>query len=363
MSSESNLYNCELKTVQASFPRYPGSLTPGIASDALKISYRRYQPSRACPPGAAKFNLVFLHGTGMNKGIWHYHIDQLYQKCWDLGIHIGVVLAVDTINHGASAVANQGKLGKVLDWRDASYDVARIAEAELADFLSTTKNILVGHSMAGLVSLYLSYVRPSLFDACVVLNPVCYLSKQSIESPYEPFITWQQKKYMETEFEVQPHENWREKVESYMRLKSFYRYFDQRVLDYMLEDEYPKLGPETNSQGTTVQLNTTQRQTLITYYGSIESTRRIAPIFPEIQVPVYRLLSELDSSLEEHRVWLQRAIPSMKTIALPGEKHLVHGTNPDLIVDKLFGILEQRKSAPATYFLFIDPDMALKLKI
>lgn len=362
ISSSSPFYTHSIESAQASFPRYPDSLAPGISPDALKVAYRRYKATRHPPPNLTKFNLVFLHGTGMNKGVWHYHIDRLYEKCWDLGIHIDVVLAMDTINHGTSAQVNNGKLGKVLDWRDVAYDVAKIGEVEKLCLLSGNyKNVLVGHSMAGLVSLFLAFIRPALFNACVVLNPVCYLPNDSLASPYEPFMTWRRKKYMETNFHFESPKNWKQKVIEYMLNKSFYREFDKRVLENMLEDEYPETEPQDNGLSITVKLNTTQEQTLITYFGAKEATKRVPPTFSGIVVPVYRILGELDISWEAARQKLQEAIPGMKTYLLPGEKHLLHGVHPDLFVNTLFEILKERKFAPATKFPYLDPDLRLKM--
>lgn len=303
-------------------------------------------------------NLIFLHGTGMNKAIWHYHIDQLYERCWLFGVHINVVLAVDAVNHGTSALLNKGKLGDVVDWRDFSLDVAEVARAEKDVFFAGNKNILVGHSMAGFVSLYLTFLHPALFDSCVVLNPVCYASSNKSESPYEPFLTWERKKYMETTFSLDPGADWKHHVLEYMNTRSFYRNFDPKVLANMLEDEYP---PNPLNGTTVIDLNTTKKQTLITYLGGYDAMVQTLAVFSGIRVPVYRILGELDTAADEVRNRLQEAIPAMKTTVLPGQKHLVHGLHPDLFVDTLVEILKERVSAVPPKFARLE--LALKLKL
>lgn len=353
----SALYTHTLETVQAPFPRYPNSVAPGNPPDVLKVCYRRYKASHSAPRGTQTLNMVFLHGTGMNKGIFHYHIDQLYEKCHTIGVHVNLVLAVDSINHGLSAAANKGKLGSDLDWRDIAYDVARIAELEKSDLLHGDKNLLVGHSMAGAVSLYLSFLRPALFDAVVVLNPVCYRPGDGSFPPHEPFVSWRNRGYMETEFQANSAE-WRQQIREYMANKSFYRGFDPRVLDNMIEDEIP-LDPVDWARGATVKLHTSQKQTLITYFGSNMSLSRIEPVFSGIEVPVYRILGELDTASPSARARLERAIPAMKTCFLPGEKHLLHGIHPDLFVETLMTIIEERRDAEGALFSALYCDVKL----
>ncbi|SGZ51096.1 CIC11C00000005552 [Sungouiella intermedia] len=353
----SDLYSYTLKSTQAASPRYPQSLAPGVRGNALKIAYRKYMASRSPPPKAVVVNLVFMHGTGMNKGVWHYHIDQLYQKCWAVGVHVNMVLAMDAANHADSAHLNKGKLGKVFDWRDLSYDGIKMAEAESDELLAGNKNVLVGHSMGGFVSLYMTILRPALFDALVMLNPVCY---KIIESPYYPFVAWESKGYMETEFKLKSPENWKEHVFKYMRKRSFFREFDDRILENMMADDMPE-GPVQEGDEWVVRLKTSKIQTLITYFGASEALLIIPDIYSSCHVPAYRILGSLDTTTEEVQNKLARALPQMQTYFLKGEKHIVQGIHPDIFVDCMTSILMDVKDKPKPVYPIVDPDQRLKL--
>lgn len=352
----SKLYKYTLESTQASFPRYPGSVAPGVRGDALRIAYRKYVPTRPPPTNAVVMNLVFMHGTGMNKGIWHSHINKLYEKCWQFGIHVNIVLAMDTINHGDSAQLNEGKLGKAMDWRDVSYDAIELARAESDVLLAGHKNILVGHSMGGFVSLYTTFLQPALFDALVMVNPVCYID----ELAQVPFDNWASKGYMETEFRMETPENWQENVFKYMRSRSFFRQFDNTVLENMMADDMPG-GPVKEGSEWIVRLKTTKQQALYTYYGGIEPMKTLHPIFKACYVPSYRILGSLDTATIEAQEKLAKALPKMKTINLEGEKHNLHGIHPDLFVETVFSIMKDVKFAPKPVFPFHGPNLRLNL--
>lgn len=353
----SNLYTYTLESTQAASPRYPESVAPGVRGDALRIAYRKYKPTRSPPPKAVVINLVFMHGTGMNKGVWHSHVDQLYEKCWHFGIHFNLVLAMDAANHGDSAQLNKGNLGKVFDWRDLSYDGISMVGAEYDELLAGHKNILVGHSMGGCVGLYMTFLRPALFDALVMVNPVCYTM---FPSPFFPFDDWAAKGYMETEFQFDSPNNWQEHVFQYMRTRSFFRDFDNTVLENMMADEMPK-EPVKEENKWVIRLKTTKQQTLLTYYGGHESMLALSPIYLACHVPSYRILASLDSSTEEAHEKLASALPQMKTIVLEDEKHNLHGIHPELFVETLVSIMKEVKTAPKAVFPYPDPSRRLNL--
>lgn len=80
----SDLYESKLITVPAAFPRYPGSVILSQPSNnpedyRLDVCYRKYK-TKSYVSDQPKINIVFLHGNGMNKGIWHYHIDKFVQS-------------------------------------------------------------------------------------------------------------------------------------------------------------------------------------------------------------------------------------------------------------------------------------------
>lgn len=347
----SPLYKHSLETAPASISRSPGSLKPGAPEGALKICYRKYRSTT--PQGKQPLNLVFVHGTGMNKGLWHYHIDQLFKQCKEIGIFLNVVVALDAVNHGRSAEINRKFLGNTASWRDTAYDVIRIVEQEKEVFFApNAKNIIVGHSMGGFVSLYACYLHPGLFDCCIGINPVLYLKKLQVgDTP--PFLTWKERGYMETEFDIPEGELWRNVVTGYFKKKSFYRAFKDEVLQNMLEDEVPE---NLDLNTSHVLLNTTQADTIFTYLSGGFAIPTSNGFLPHVRVPVFQLLSEFDTADTTSRIQVLQDLDGyIETTTFSGEKHLVNGEKPDLVVGEIMRILKLRANAPPNESMAIDP--------
>lgn len=349
----------ENKLVPAAISRYPGSVRNGLPKGVLRVAYRKY--TGAGGSQLPRFNFIFLHGTGMNKGIFNGTILRLFQDAEALGFSVGVVVAVDAVNHGHSAVLNRNHLGDAFNWRDFSYDVERVVENEPAFFSTDARNIVVGHSMSGTVSLYLAYLKPGLLDCAVLINPVCYRSPRSLANSYEPFKSWNDAGFMETEFDVPVGQSWWEVVHDYMRKHLFYRNFTDELLNDLLDDELPPDLDKSDRSVRHVALNTTKLQTLATYFGAVESFVEVQPVFGVIKTPVYRLLGERDLPSEETRKRLEAAIPSMKTTILKGLKHNMHGEEPDLFRKALYDVIVERLTAEPIVYPVVDTTMRTKL--
>lgn len=349
----------ENKLVPAAISRYPGSVRNALPKGVLRVAYRKY--TMAGDSQLPRFNFVFLHGTGMNKGIFNGSILHLFQQAESLGFSVGVVVAVDAVNHGHSAVLNQDHLGDVFNWRDFSYDVERVLENEPAFFAAGARNIVVGHSMSGTVSLYLAYLKPGLLDCAVLVNPVCFRSAKSLANTYEPYKSWNDAGFMETEFDVPAGQSWWEVVRGYMRKHLFYRNFTDELLDDLLDDERPPSLDKNDRSVRHVALNTTKFQTLATYFGSLEAFVEVQPVFGVIKTPVYRLLGERDLPSEETRKRLETAIPSMKTTLLKGLKHNMHGEQPDLFRKALYDVIVERITAEPIVYPAVDTTMRARL--
>lgn len=351
------LYSYEVKAAEASFPREHGTVLlenplNKVSESILKICYRRYQ-SKANPESKTKLNLVFFHGTGMNKGLWHYHIDKLYkyfnsEQSHGTNLHLNVVCAFDAVNHADSACLNRDKLGYICDWRDSSKDVVKVlTEDEAATFVEERNkiSIMIGHSMGGFVTLYSAVIAPFLFDSCIVVNPVSYVHPdQFIEKDIE-FKKWFEKKYMKDNFDIQDDKNWFSELESFFLKESFFRNFHPVVLRNMLEDELPQnVKRTTNQPHKKITLNTTVAYQLHTYWGMNTSVSYGMPTFGEIPIPVFHVVSENDnSSADARRDTRQRLQNVVHAINFPNAKHLVNGEDPDFITKLFILILEERE--------------------
>lgn len=346
----SSIYTYKTETAQASFPRVYRAIKEGVRRDALKVCYRKYKNRGQNSVKLPSYNLVFLHGTGMNKGMWHSLIDEIFEESKSSGIFIDTAVAIDAVNHGESAEANKDVLGDGYDWRDGSYDVLKVVEAERDTFLDTSsKNIIIGHSMGGMQSMYTSYLQPLLFDACVTINPVAYRSEGVIliRDVLAP------KGYMETSFDIPEGKSWEEVVFGYMREGSFYKRFDETVLKNLIDDEVPKslYGQKVSK----VSLRTSKENTLATYLGSDEALPPMSAIFPYIRTPVIRFLSEKDTATEEQRELLSKHIgDKLETVHFPGKRHILNGEEPKLTVKHLLEVLLKRSTAPPTEYPYIS---------
>lgn len=364
---ESLLYRYELRTVDASYPRAAGAVLlekplNKISDNTLKICYRKYTSSRSSPSGT-NLNLVFFHGTGMNKGLWHYHIDKLYtffngEKDNNTDLHLNTVLAFDAVNHGDSAALNNKKLGTVYDWRDNGKDVVKVLqEDELDTFLGPghNLNIMIGHSMGGFVTLYSAFLCPTLFDSCIILNPVCFADPSVFDLRNSEFRKWYQRGFMKDEFDIPEDSNWKKETDKFFTKKSFFRGFKPPILQNMLEDETPdEIKQNPNKHHKKVNLKTTVVDQLNTYFGLNESVYQSMPTYESIEVPIFHIVGEFDTSKENSvnttRTLLKKVV---RPIDLPNSRHLVNAEDPDTVI-KLFTLIIQQREVVNSKMKIID---------
>lgn len=344
--SISDLYETKLITCPAAFPRYPGSvIIPQPSNDPddyrLNICYRRYK-TKSHVSEQPKINIVFLHGNGMNKGIWHYHIDKLYNH---FNSHekskyrLNTVLAIDAVTHGQSAAVNKNKLGHVYGWKDGPRDVIDIVKnQESKDFFSQNAiNILVGHSLGGFQALYTCFLEPELFDSCVTLNPVCYMDNETAELHLFALNMWHESGKIKSHFDIPEGSNWKEVVEHHYKKESFFKRFDSTVMANMLEDEFTdELKKNPDAKYKTIDLNTPSTQEYMCYYNAQLFIPQGMEVFHQITTPVYHIVGDNDTAgqraVESTRNVLQSVI---KPIDIENSTHIVLGENPDLVVNEL----------------------------
>lgn len=369
-----DLYSYEVRTAVASFPRQNGSVLlekslDNIDDNTLKICYRRYQGKVSQSyHSKTKLNLVFFHGIGMNKGLWHYHIDKLF-KFFNSGqdngnLHLNVVCAFDAVNHADSAQLNKNKLGYIYDWRDSSKDVIKVLiEDESATFVETENkiSIMIGHSMGGFVTLYSAYLSPGLFDSCIVVNPVSHVHPNEYTERDIQFKKWYESNYMKDDFEIQNASNWYNEIEAYFKKNSFFRKFHSIVLANMLEDELPKeIKQSPNEAYSKIKLNTTVASQLYTYWGMNKSVSCGMPTFAEIEIPIFHIVSEFDNSSAEARRYLRNRLQQVvHGIDFPNAKHLLNGEDPDSLI-KLFILILQERDVIYSNMTLVDEKYLVK---
>lgn len=343
-------YTYETKTIFACGERDLGTLAASeTTGEPLKLAYRKYSKTAETCSNAIQLNLVFSHGNGMNKGVWHTHIDQLYVWLSELStinslVQLNTVIAIDVFNHGDSAELNEGRLGDNYDWRDSARDVIKVVtQDESPVFLNKDKtmNILVGHSLGGFIAMYTAYLGgPQLFDSCIAINPVAY-SANSLEEGIERFRYWRDN-FIKTEFTINDPENWYHEVETYFKKKSFHIRANDVVLKNMLEDDIPKTVRE-RKQNSHVALKSTLDAQMACYFNMHRSTTASYEKYKEIKIPFYRILGEKDTANEVARTAVADATKDViHNIVVPGARHLLNSEDPLLTSQLLLLIIQQR---------------------
>lgn len=322
-----NLYEANEKYIVGSWPRSTGSVKPETPEKEFKVCYRKYTNRGSPKSHQTPVNLVFLHGTGMNKGIWHYHIARLFSDLQNSPLFIRTAVAIDAANHAGSAKVNKPFLGDYYDWSDGSRDAVKITEHE---FGKNGNNIIIGHSMGGAQAMYATYLEPELFTRSIVLNPVSYnrnMTDAIRRKLVEPGL-------METSFDIPPSTRAADVVYDYFQHRSLFLPFNPEVLKHMISDDMPE-NPNRH-----VELHTSQHQTLVTYASADGCLPFMKEAWSKLSVHTVRLLSEKDVAPSQDRSALGAAGgKTMQTVALPGAKHNVHAEDPVGFTDVLAKVL------------------------
>lgn len=325
------MYFMEAKTTDAAWPRGPGStLDP---SDRLKIAYIKFKSKRS-KGEKTQVNLIFAHGTGMNKSVWKQHIKQLFERNKDSKWHLGNVVAVDCVSHGDSAILNKGKLGWGFDWRDGGKDLVQVVKNEAltcGDFAPspTTVNILVGHSFGGFHCTYAAYLEPALFSGCIAVEPVLYVEEQFREY----FFHRMQKihKLIRDTFDLM------EEAIKYVQKDSFYRTLEPAVLrDYAADELYPSDGKVKTKASKEAQMST--------YCSAFFSLSTDQDCIKYMRIPYLHLVgSDAEWNLPLTIEFVRESVPAplleMKEIQ---GTHLMFGENVGDTVDAIVAFTEKQ---------------------
>lgn len=130
-----------------------------IYSDADRDNYQTpYRDRRA--------NLFFMHATTYSKEVWEPMIEMALAE---FGDKLGLVIAMDAVNHCDSYALNRGKLGSHHTWSDGGRDIIAVLRQLNVTPEST---IVVGHSMGGSFALHAALFESALVDSAVVIDPV-----------------------------------------------------------------------------------------------------------------------------------------------------------------------------------------------
>lgn len=270
-------YSYELVVVDAPLPRYGGSIELAEPSNddgdyKLKLAYRKYTTKRKIEGNP--INMIFMHGNGMNKGMYHTYIDKLYAE----NPQLNVCIALDSVNHGDSAVQNKGKLGHMYDWQDGGKDICKVVTIdESKTFLNRNSiNIICGHSMSGFKAIVACLREPNLFDSCILLNPVAYTDEEHQEVFGFVMNSWVSGDKITSEFDIGDDGNWLEQVTTYFKTKSFFKRFDPDILHNLIYDEYNGIYDPSKNYNY-VSLKSSRDQQSLTYACCAQGVSKAFP--------------------------------------------------------------------------------------
>ncbi|CUM46435.1 uncharacterized protein AC631_04928 [Debaryomyces fabryi] len=338
----SKLYTLEKKTTDAAFPRVPGSTI--LSNDRLKIVYNKYLTARgAISKDKIKVNLIFAHGTGMNKSIWNYHIKKLFEHSQSASTWVlNSVLSIDAIGHGDSSLLNEGKIGWVYKWEDGSKDIIQVIKHEQQttnEFVNnaSTKNILIGHSLGGFMAVVAGFYEPSMFDAVIPVEGVLFMDPKTdgrflgIFSKLSSILI--------DRFESE------EEYNDYFTKFSIYKAFHPEVLkDFMEDEKATYVDPETKETKFMTKASTTNQMT--TYYSARISIPLVMEIFPLLTVPLVHVIgSKATWNPPQSIKFIRDAVPKeylLDAIDIPEGEHLVNGNDPDALVKIIEDTIKKR---------------------
>lgn len=339
------LYTLEKKTADATFPRANGSTI--CATDRLKLSYNKYFTVRnTIPKETIKINLIFAHGTGMNKSIWNYHIRRLYDISErSEGWKLNSVLAIDAAGHGDSAMLNEGKPGWIYKWEDGAKDLIQVIKQEQRndnEFVNGpyTKNILVGHSLGGFQAIMAAYYEPSLFDAVIPIEPVIYMDIKHAATFTKIFN--KMAAFIIDKFDDEDQFN------EYFKEFSFYKNMKPDVLRDLMEDEVATfIDPETKE--TRYMTKASNPSQMATYLSAVLSIPAGMAILPHLRTQVCHIIGDKATwNPPESIPYIRNAIPNeylMDPVDIRGGQHLVNGEQPDEIIQAIENVILKRVEA------------------
>lgn len=338
----SPFYEHTLKIKDAASPRAPGSVVLSQPSTLredyqLKIAYRKYVTTRVIPHNAKRINFLFLHGNGMNKGIWHSQIDKLFAT-YEISfpeLHIDTIIAADHVNMGDSAYVNRGKLGHVSDWNDFAKDAIMLTKVHERDsFLHPNAfNVVVAHSMGGFAAIQMTAIEPNLFQSSVLINPVCVTVPGDNKDFDRTYRDWFERGFVKFYFDKIPENvNWYYQIYEHYSKRSFYKNFDPIVLRNMLEDEIPEFY-DRKSHYDTVELKHDGFEDYINYCNLRFSIPETKALYQQVKVPTKMLCGTNDGMSALINLYKDDDLSFANIEFLEGMYHNMHAENPDLVMN------------------------------
>jgi pimeloyl-ACP methyl ester carboxylesterase len=319
--------------------------------------YNKYKSTLAPPQSGIKINLIFAHGSGMNKSIWKYHIDKLYASSSKHGWYLDTVVSVDAVGHGDSAVLNVGKLGPIFRWDENGKDlltVIKYEQSSTGDLKNdyTHRNIVIGHSLGGHAAVMAGFYGPNLVDSVVPVEAVLYYNTDNAERFTKIFSKISA--LLIDEFDSY------EDYEEFFTSFSFFKTLHPEVQKAFMADE---LQTVVNKDGEIkYKTKASMVNQMASYLGSAYSLELGMKCLELLRVPVCHVVAEKGNwNPKESIPYIRQAIPKeylAQAVDIPVGTHLVNGEYPDEMTDVIENFIKLRITQFKEQILNIDPEIA-----
>lgn len=324
-----NNYTKETKVTGAVISRAPNS-TLIDGKDKLNLVYDTYINLKQ-EKGKCKVNILFLHGSGMNRTIWEYYVAYIlrYQNNWT----INKIILLDQTTHGDSSLLNSNKLGCNFDWVDGARDGCKVALEEFGIKYETQKsdegviNIVVGHSMGGHQALACGVLFPYLFDTIIAIEPVLIVNEHQgkgprLKLPYNFYKALWPKLQDTFKSDAAYHKH--------MKTSSVYIKVKPEILERVMDFER-----QVASDGT-ITTKMSQTQNMLCYLTLENSREWLINGLKQIKVPVHGIVGEISKWTPPlNQETIEKELPNYIKETIPQGDHLVNLELPDLVLESI----------------------------
>lgn len=314
-------YKTEKVITDAQFPRLPGGALP--SGTKLKLVYNRFTNNSQPDKNKIQINLVFSHGTGMNKEVWSYYVRTLFAandnyKLWQLN----TIIARDAVNHGDSAILNGDRLGFDYPWDQGGKDIVAVIKNEISQGTiqvnDKSKIILIGHSLGGSESIFAGFYAPTLIDSVISIEPVTYGDEASMKKFGK--ILGKMRNLIIDKFDSE------DDFDTYYKEFSFYKVFTPEILKDFVSSE------KVDNKDGTFSSKASAYSQLATYFGAMKSVPLLMSLLPHYRIPLCHVVgSEATWSPPEVVPYTKECVSEslLEQHSIEGGDHLVNGQKPD----------------------------------
>ena len=238
----SSLWNITEHIVPAAHIRGFARGVKDESSARLKLSVKEYAPKSNVNSQPGDVTLIMAHGVGSSKESYEPFFDHLL-KC---ELRIRAIWAADAVNNGASYILNQSFLGDEPHWFDFPRDLIQM----INHFQERMPSPIVGlgQSLGDVAIVMMAVWHPRLFSGIVLIEP-------GLGPGFgQPPIRGAAARYFPGILSARRKDTWpsREAAREHLIKTPYYRAFDRRVFERVMEYDLRDVNPEPSNASSLV---------------------------------------------------------------------------------------------------------------